>query len=342
MDAEAATSGTASGSAADTDDPRSDGAATGSAAPLEPTAELWRRRSPRSPAIACATALTGIDNATLADATAIALAASEEAEHLLEGMELRIRTLPTTVTNAAERCINSVRGPIMWAETITARANALGNDDVFVCMTTERSFDTVENQLLVDALESIAAAGKALRGPTGERVDEQDAARIAAFAQEAAGWRKDSRLAGVRPRRLTGRSAARVRGGHRKAKMEPVLAVRRRAREPFRPDDMVGLADEWTRALHRSVLRVLDAMERPRVLTLSDGGLWCRTLSFRHPATPGAGPAGLAVRGRPVLPPHGDVDDAPWAALLPSSGIRLPAEAGPDEINALLAQSRSS
>ena len=341
MDAEAATSGTSSGSAAAPDGLRSDGP-TGSAAPLEPTAELWRRRSPRSPAIACATALTGIDNVTLADATAIALAASEEAEHLLEGMELRIRTLPTTVTNAAERCINSVRGPIMWAETITARANALGNDDVFVCMTTERSFDTVENQLLVDALESIAAAGKALRGPTGERVDAKDAARIAALAQEAAGWRKDSRLAGVRPRRLTGRSAARVRGGHRKAKMEPVLAVRRRAREPFRPDDMVGLADEWTRALHRSVIRVLDAMERPRVLTLSDGGLWCRTLSFRHPATPGAGPAGLAVRGRPVLPPHGDVDDAPWAALLPSSGIRLPADAGPDELNALLAQSRSS
>jgi hypothetical protein len=317
-------------------------AEAGAAADSEPTAELWRRRSPRSPAIPCATALTGIDHVTLADATSIALAASDEASHLLEGMELRIRTLPTTVSNSAERCINSVRGPIMWAETITARANALGNDDVFVCMTTERSFDTVENQLLVDALESIAGAAKALRGPTGERVDAADGERIAAVAAEAAGWRSDSRLAGVRPRRLTGRSAARVRGGHRKAKMEPVLAVRRRAREPFRPEDLVGLADEWTRVLHRSVLRVVEALERPRVLTLSDGGLWCRTLSFRHPAAPGTGPAGLAVRGRPVLPPHGDVDDAPWASLLPHTGIRLPADAGPEELSALLAQSRSS
>jgi hypothetical protein len=308
----------------------------------EPTAELWRRRSPRSPAIPCATALTGVDGITLADATAIALAASDEAAHLLEGMEMRIRTLPTTVRTSAERCINSVRGPIMWAETMTARANALGNDDVFVCMTTERSFDTVENQLLVDALESIAAAEKALRGPTGERVAEEDAARIEAVAREAAAWRRDSRLAPVRPGRLTGRAAARVRGGHRKAKMEPVLAVRRRAREPFLPEDVVGLTDEWTRALHRTVLRVMDAMERPRVLTLSDGGLWCRTLSFRHPAAPGAGPAGLAVRGRPVLPPHGEVDDAPWASLMPRSGVRIPAEAGPQEIRALLAQSRSS
>jgi hypothetical protein len=86
-------------------------------------------------------------------------------------MELRIRTLPTTVATSSERCVNSVRGPIMWAETITARANALGNDDVFVCMTTARSFDTVENQLLVEALDSIAAASRrcAARPPRDSR-----------------------------------------------------------------------------------------------------------------------------------------------------------------------------
>ncbi|HRW41896.1 MAG TPA: hypothetical protein P5193_10160, partial [Microthrixaceae bacterium] len=148
------------------------------------TAELWKRRSWRSPAVASAAVLTGIAVSDLTDATALALAASDEARALLDGMELRIRTLPTTVATSSERCVNSVRGPIMWAETITARANALGNDDVFVCMTTARSFDTVENQLLVEALDSIAAASRALRGPTAERLEADDAERIAEVAAE--------------------------------------------------------------------------------------------------------------------------------------------------------------
>lgn len=307
-----------------------------------PTAELWRRRSPRSPALPSAAALTGIDVATLSDAIAIALAASDEATALLDGMELRIRTLPTTVATSAERCVSSVRGPIMWAETITARANALGNDDVFVCMTTSRSFDTVENRLLVEALESIAAASKALRGPTGDRVDPDDAARIDAVAQDAARWRKEDRLAEVEPRRLTGRSAARLRGGHRRAKMEPVLAVRRRSREPFGPDDVLGLTDPWTRALHRTVVQVMDALQLPRTLVLSDGGLWSGPMSFRHPAVSGNGPSGLAVRGRPVLPPPDEVSGAPWAERLPQSGVVIPADAGPDQISSLLGQARSS
>ena len=60
------------------------------------TAELSERRSWRSPAVASAAVLTGIAVSDLADATALALAASDEARSLLDGMELRIRTLPTT------------------------------------------------------------------------------------------------------------------------------------------------------------------------------------------------------------------------------------------------------
>lgn len=306
-----------------------------------PTAILWQRRSVRSPAIVSAVALTGVDVTTLTDATSIALAASDEARALLDGMEVRIRTMPTTVATSSERCVSSVRGPIMWSETLTARANALGNDDVFVCMTTSRSFDTVENRLLVDALGSIAGANRALSGPTGERVQPEEAERIATIATEAAAWRADSRFSGVTTRRLTGRAAARVRGGHRKAWMEPILAVRRRAREPFVPADVVGLCDEWTAALHRTLLQVLEALERPHVLTLSDGGLWCGDVSFRHPQAPGSGTSGLALRGRPVLPEAKAIEDGPWAHLLPTGGVRVPVDAGPDEVRTLLRHSSS-
>ncbi len=307
-----------------------------------PTAQLWLRRSPRSPALASAAALTGVDAATLASATAVAVAGSPEAVQLLDGMEYRIRTLPTSVATAAERCVSSVRGPILWAETITARAHALGNEDVFVCMTTSRSFDRLENRLLVEALESISAATRALQGAPGDSLGPEELARVRAVAAEAARWRADSRLSSVRAGRLTGRAAARVRGGHRRASMEPVLALRQRAREPFDAQDVVSLTDEWTARLHDAVLRVLEVMPGPRALTLSDGGLWSQTLSFRHPAASGSGPSGLTVRGVPVLAPAEDVRGAPWEHLLPADGIRLPPDADQQAIRALLDQSVSS
>jgi hypothetical protein len=294
---------------------------------LSPTAELWRRRTRLSPAIGSASALLGVEPVLLADATAISLAASDEAVELLDGMELRVRTLKTTVATSAERCIYSVRGPILWSETITARANALGNEDVFVCMTTSRSFDTVENRILVAALEAIARAGKALRGPTGERVDPAEVDRIAAVADEAARWRSNPRLADVKGGRLNGRGLARLRGGHRMARLGPVLAVRRRVAEPFIPEDVHGLADEPTRAYHGFVLQVLDAVSaaagRSGHLTLSDDGLWSGQLSFRHPAGSGDAVAGLALRGRPILPPAALVEGAPWAGRLPVDGTRI-------------------
>lgn len=300
------------------------------------TARLWRLRSPRSAAIPSVVALTGVDARRLAEVTAVAVAASREAGILLDGMETRIRTLPTAATTEVERCSGSVRGPILWSETITARAHALGNEDLFVCMTTGRTFDRIENQLLVDALDAITAATRALDGPAAEGLGEEEIDRVRAVAAEAAGWRADARLADVRPARLNGRAAARVRGGHRRTSMGPVLAVRHRAREPFGSEQVSAMADEWTRRLHALVERVLAAMELPPVLTLSDGGLWSRSLSFRHPAAPGPGTSGLAVRGVALLGPVEETEGAPWAPLVPEEGIRIPTGAAPEEIRALL------
>ena len=314
---------------------------------VSPTAELWRRRTRISPAIGSAAALLGIDSLTLADATAISLAASAEAASLLDGMELRLRMLNTTVATSSERCIYSVRGPIMWSETITARANALGNDDVFVCMTTSRSFNTVENQILVFVLEAIARAGRALKGPTGELVDPAEVERIAAVAAEADRWRHAPRLADVKVRRLNSRSLARMRGGHRMARMAPVLAVRSRVNEPFVADDLDGLADEATRAYHAFVLRVLDAVSRAAGrsgrLTLSDGSLWSGHLSFRHPAGAAAGAEvpGLALRGRAVLPPEDLLDGVEWAGRLPDEGIRVATDADLERLAELVSPARA-
>jgi hypothetical protein len=291
------------------------------------TMALWRRRSRAAPAVPYAAALIGSDVATLRDATSLTLAASPEAARLLDGMELRVRTLPTGVDTEAERCVFSVRGPVMWSETITARANALGNEDVFVCSITRRSFDTVENRVLVAALEAIARAGRALRGPTGAKVPPQEAARIAEVAREAGAWRAHPRLADVQSRRLSGRDLARLRGGHRTSRLGTVLAIRERVAEPFVAEDLVGLADPWTWRYHAFVEQALVMLERsvrlPGSWTVSDGGLWSGPVSWRHPAADGGTPPGLCYRGIPLLPPQQVTDGAPWRELVPADGVRI-------------------
>lgn len=290
------------------------------------TAELWARRARGAPAIPSAAALIGGDVTSMLDAVSISLASSSEATDLLDGMELRIRTLPTSVETGAERCVFSVRGPILWSETITARANALGNEDVFVCSTSSRSFDTVENRELAGALDSIARAGRALLGPIGAKVDAGAAARISAVAAEAASWRAHPRLSGVRGGRLSARERARLRNGHRSARMAPVLAVRARVAEPFVAEDLVGLADPWTRRYHelvRRVLHVIDGPDGSSTFSVSAGGLWFGQLSWRHPQTEGDTPAGLCYRGVPLLGPDRLIADAPWYDRVPTDGVRI-------------------
>jgi hypothetical protein len=300
------------------------------------TSALWERRARGTHAIAYAAALIGGEVGTLTDAVSISIAASPEASALVDGMELRVRTLPTTVTTTPERCVFSVRGPILWSETITARANALGNEDVFVCSTTRRSFDTVENRVLVAALDAVARAERALRGPTGAKVSVEESERIAAVAREAAAWRRHPRLSGLQGGRLGGREMARLRGGHRMARMAAVLAIRQRAAEPFVAEDLVGLSDVWTRRYHAFALHVLmvlgGSVRRPESFSCSDGGLWSGPVSWRHPQAVGGTPSGICYRGIPLLPPLRLYQDAPWSDAVPTEGVRITSDDDVDRL----------
>ena len=289
------------------------------------TSQLWRSRARTSPAIPFASALIGLDVATLSDAVSISLAASDEARALLDGMGVRVRTLPSSIDAVPERCVNSVRGPILWGETLTARANALGNDDVFVCVTAGRSFDTVENRVLVAALEAISRAERSLRTPVGERVAPRDAARVAAVAAEAREWRRHPRLAGVKGTRLDGRDLARLRGGHRIARMKAVIAIRDRVAEPFVAEDIMGLADLSTLVYHEFVTSVFGRLAARGMVagstTYSDGSLRLGAATFRHPAVDGSGAPGLSFRGIPLVPTEELYDEASWADRVPKDAV---------------------
>lgn len=296
----------------------------------EATVELWERRGDGVAAVPYVAALTGADPQTLADAAAISVAGSPEAAHLLEGMGARIRMLNTAVSSSAERCEYAVRGPVLWAETITARANSLGSDDVFVCSTARRTFETVENRLLVAALESMAAALRAIAGPLGSQLTQDEATRVAKVAEEAQRWRRHPRLVSVRAGRITPRDTARLRGGHRLSRMGPILAVRRRATEPFDAADVARLADDDTRALHRFAAMVLGGLEQeggaPDVLAVEEGAILGRGWSFRHPAGDLTGAPGVRYRGVPLLPPEGSRGDSRWWAAMPARSITIDGE----------------
>ena len=271
-----------------------------------PTVRLWELRDRRVPAVAAAAALTGLPMPLLRDATRVSLAASDEAGVLLEQLDQHIRTLPMTLSDHLEHCVHSVRGPVIWSETITARANALGNEDVFVCRTTRRGFDAPLNRALVGLLTEIAGAAKALRGPLGDLLEPGERNRIDDRAALARRWRHHRRLADLHPGRLRARDLARIRTGRHAEAARVILDALARLHDPLCGEDVEGLSDTTTRDMHRFLLECLvhasPSLPDPMLLELDRGALCCGWLSFRHPAAVGTSGPGLCVEGSPVAP----------------------------------------
>ncbi len=81
------------------------------------------------------------------------VATSPEAEALLEAMPKTVRSLATSLQTQTERCLGSLRGPVLWSETMSARASSFGDEGLFVCKTPSRAYDIDENRVLVAALD---------------------------------------------------------------------------------------------------------------------------------------------------------------------------------------------
>ncbi len=272
-----------------------------STAAASATAQLWDRRDRRVPAVAAAAALTGVKGAVLRDAAKVSFAASVECESILSGMDTRVRALPMELGTELERCVHEVRGPVMWSETITARANAFGDEDVFVCNTVRKGYDGAENRLLVWLLSEAAHAFRAVRGPLGEFMSAGDCRRIEEIAITARKWRLSPRLAGVSPNRPSAREISHMRAGRHAYQVEPLLTGRRRLVQPFVASDIEDLTDQATTALHVGVLeifeQVAEALGTEMVVGFANGALRCGPVSFRHPSASSSAPAGLSVQG---------------------------------------------
>ncbi|MGI9577095.1 MAG: hypothetical protein ACR2OH_02725 [Microthrixaceae bacterium] len=268
------------------------------------TSVLWDRRDRRVPAVAAAAALTGVSATLLRDAAKVSFTASVECEAILSSMTERERSLPMQLDSVLERCVHEVRGPVIWSETMTARANAFGDEDVFVCATVRKGYDAPQNQLLVWILSEAAHSFKAVRGPLGEFMVAGDRRRVEEMAINARKWRQSSRLSSVAPRRPGTREMQRMRTGRHGEQVEPLLTARRRLLQPFSAQDIEDLTDERTTILHTGVLEVFDAVSEAvgleMVVEFDSGAMRVGPVAFRHPESLGTAPAGLSVSGQRV------------------------------------------
>ncbi|MCB1010967.1 MAG: hypothetical protein R2714_00240 [Microthrixaceae bacterium] len=250
------------------------------------TEALWAHRDRRTPAVAAAHALTGLPTPMLEQASRISFAASAEFEAVLAGMDERIRALPSLLVSSSQRCVHEVRGPVLWSETITARANSFGDEDVFVCSAVTRSYDCAENRLLAWLLQRAGLAFKAARSAMGVHLDPGERRRIEETAASARRWRETPRLRGVKPQRPSRLELARLRAPHRGSSgSSELLDAYHRSHQPFSGSDMAELTDLATLDAHAEFLEeALTALGSDFVFSCSGGTLRAGSLSWCHPA----------------------------------------------------------
>jgi hypothetical protein len=214
------------------------------------------------------------------------LATSDEAEDLLDAMPRILRSLAIATTDRHERCMGEIRGPVLWAETMSARSSSAGDTGLYVCATTTKAYDTDENRVLKAALNAVFVAGRhAERGMEGYTDDVIKRARH--NGQTAARLMDHQTLAPVPVARPTGRSLRRTRAGSRRHTYQPALALLRRAGDPMGPEHLAAFADERTTAQHDLLAATLERVEhvtgaRPP-LRSDHGGLTAGLVGFHHP-----------------------------------------------------------
>lgn len=282
---------------------------------------IWMRiRRPVDPQLAIE-ALAGVPLRTARQVVGAAVAGSDEASALLSVMPQLIRNLSISTVAVPERCVGAVRGPVLWSETMSARAGSAGDDGIFVCSTVSRAYDTAENRLLVKALSEIVRGGRAVeRLHDSERGEEPSLLADARHHADLAERFLDHRtLIGVRQSQRRRRAAGRVRRDPRRRGYQPVHDMLRRASEPLDVSTIRLFCDEQTTARHDLLVAAADHLEsrgiRIPAFFVVEHEVRAGPLTFHHPAHAARHPypdrpAGLVVGETRLDVPDGiDHDD---------------------------------
>jgi len=256
----------------------------------DPFDDLWSRLSAPFNVLSTVSVLTGLSRSAVGELIGSLVATSAEAERLLDEFPRTIRSLATSMKTQAERCTGELRGPVLWSETLAARASSFGDEDLFVCATPSRAYDIDENRVLVAALLGVRDAGRGAVEHIGGHRRYQDPVVRAAIrnANDAARFAEHPSLARVNRGRPGPRALKRTRTGKKKAAYEPAVQTLERLAHPLAPDDVRALCDRRTRAQHKVLMYLVHRLEaggsRLPLFRAEDASLFAGPVQYHHGA----------------------------------------------------------
>ena len=233
----------------------------GSSDSLDPLLEIWARLSKPFDVVRTVSALVGLPQAEVAQAVGSDIANSFEAEALMLSMPATLRSLATSLQTQTERCVGSIRGPVLWSETMSARASSFGDEGLFVCKTPSRAYDIDENRVLVAALNAVREAAQAAEHNNQHALDDPVIRAARRRGLEANRFLEHPSLASVTRERPKPRAMKRTRSGKHRKSYQPAIAMLDRAANPLDLEAVRALCDERTRAQHAVLIGLMRRLE---------------------------------------------------------------------------------
>ena len=276
-------------------------------APPSGLARLWRRMGQPFDAIECANVLVGLRQPNARQILAVALAASPEADALLDDVPEVLRSLAVSTTSVPIRCDGEIRGPVMWSATMAARSASPGAGNVFICASPIKAYDTPENQVLVAALGRIVRAARAAESPVDgpHKPPAYDLRRARVNGERAHRALEHRALQAVPKNPVNGRTMHKARTGAKAASFRTAIDVLARSWAEAGAEDLAPFVDERTCAEHAFAADVLDVLSSRGLihgrLRLADGLAVAGPFAYGHPGRDDADHrVGVLVDGRPV------------------------------------------
>lgn len=302
---------------------------------------LWERLSRPFDEVQVTRALLGFDEVSARHLLARLLLESDDARRLFEVTPQLIRVLRNQ-QGMVVRVEPSIRGPVLWPETISHRAASGFQDDLFVCATAVRDYDVPENRALLAALHDLRRAGQMLDALPGDPPSAHQAS-LRAAARRAGHHAGHSRLRKVPSKRPDVRDLTKIRTGSASAAYGPAVAVLERVARGPSPDDLVPFIDRRHAADHELLRLVVTGLERagmqPIQLRTWRGQLFCGHLRYLPAGERGSRQPGVVVLDDVVFVAGDATDDDAAAAGLRHPRHRVVRVGAPDHVSGVVASS---
>jgi hypothetical protein len=257
----------------------------------EPLVRIWERLAQPFSMAETIDGLLGLTIKVANQFIGTKIATSPEAETLLDSMTKTMRSLATSMQTHAQRCMGDVRGPILWSETMSARASSNGAEDVFVCATPGRAYDITENQILVYALNGVREGAVQSAIVSDQEYDDALLRRARAQGERARHYLQHPSLRSVSLKAPDGRALKRTRSGKSHKSYQPALDMLERLRAPLSVEELLPYVDRRTKAQHDVLMTFVDKLEaggtRLPPFRAEAGVVYAGPIQYRHPRTLG-------------------------------------------------------